>query len=164
MPALRISSSLAARSRFRSGGDPNAASSFDHIDRAAATLTCCPTIVRSKVWAPRSLLRGAGMPCRSTTRANAGSRLASSSTWLRMLAAVLTMAARGIECDCRRIGDIETLDRVADREPRKCIAMLARIGPEARTLGTEHQCDAQWPERLLEIGFGTSSEADAPEP
>jgi hypothetical protein len=94
MPAARSSSSLAASSNVSSGGEPNAASSFDHIDRAAATLTCCPTIVRSKVCAPGALLRGSGTPCRSSTRAKAGSRPASISTAVRMLFVVLTISRR----------------------------------------------------------------------
>ena len=56
MPAPRKSSSLAASSKLRSGGEPNAASSLAHIERAAATLTCCPTMVLNKVGAPGSLL------------------------------------------------------------------------------------------------------------
>ena len=138
MPAARSASSLAARSRLRSGGEPNAASSLAHIDRAAATLTCWPTIVRSRVSAPRLLFRGSGTPCCSTTLAKAGSRLANSSTSRRMLWLVLTMGARCIECDRGRVGDIEALDRVADRQPGERIAMLAGVGPQARTLRAEH--------------------------
>ena len=48
-----------------SGGSPTAAVSFAHIEAAAATLTCWPTIARSRVWiaaraGPRLGIAGAG--------------------------------------------------------------------------------------------------------
>src|SRR5947209_1922179 len=162
MPAARSCSSVAARSRLRSGGEPNVASSLAHIERAAATLTCWPTIVRSKVWAPHSLLRGSGTPCFSTTLANAGSRLASSSTSRRMLLVVLTMGGCRIERHSGGVRDVQALDRLADRQPGKGVAMLAAVVPEARAFRAEHECYTRRAKRVLEIGVGFASEADAP--
>ena len=42
--------------------------------------------------------------------------------------------ARGIKRDRGGVRDVEALDRVGDRQPRKRIAMLARVGPQARSL------------------------------
>ena len=165
MPAARSSSSLAASSRLRSGGEPNAASSLAHIERAAATLTCWPTIVRSKVCAPRSLLRGSGMPCFST-HAGEG-RLAARRAPRRGCGCCSWSGpsgdARRIERDRGGVGDVEAFDRVADRQPRQRVAMLARVGPQARPFGAEHQRDARRAERVLELRVGVAGQADPPE-
>src|SRR5260221_8428885 len=160
MPAARSSSSLAARRRLRSGGVPKAASSLAHIERAAATLTCWPAIVRSKVCAPRSLLRGSGTPCCSTTLANAGSRLANSSTSRRMLLFVLTMGTGRIKRHRGGVGDVEALDRLADRQPGEGVAMLPAVVPEARAFRPQDECDAWRAKRILWGRFGTTGGAD----
>jgi hypothetical protein len=49
------------------------------MDRAAATLTCWPTIVRNRVRAPASPRLGSGRPCVAITLAKAGSIEASAS-------------------------------------------------------------------------------------
>ena len=153
MPAARSSSSLAPSSRWRSGGEPNAPSSFAHIDRAAATLTCWPTIVRSKVWAPGSLLRGSGTPMLLDDAGEGGLTLGERLDGLADACGRCGPSgdARGVKRDRRGVGDVQAFHRIADRQASQRVAMLAGVVAQARPFGAEHQGDARRPERLGEL-------------